>query len=341
MLYHHNCIYMLYTDDTLLFGIDKSVTDKVIADLKKTGLDLTVEGDIKDFLGVHVEELNGSYTITQHLLTSQILSKLRINEATASKPTPVEKILRPGEGQPEFDKHFDYRSIIGKFLYLEKGTHPDLAYVVHQCARYASNPRHNHAAALRHIGRYLWGMQKRGTIITPDLTNDIELYADADFAGEWTREGSANPKTSLSRSGYTLRYAGCPILWKSKMQTTIALSTAEAEYVALSQGLRDTIPILRLMNEISRNMPKVLKAKTSIKCKVYEDNQAAIAMATSPKVTQRAKHISTKVHHFKQYIRDKTIPVIHIATHRQIADIFTKPLATKLFISLRQKLMGW
>ena len=130
-------------------------------------------------------------------------------------------------------------------------------------------------------------------------------------------------------------------MWKSKMQTTIALSAAKAEYVALSQALRDAIPVLRLVNEISKKMPGVLKTRTSIKCKIYEDNQAAIAMATSPKVTHRAKHISTKIHHFKQYIRENTIPVEHIPTNMQIADMFTKPLATKLFISLRHKSMGW
>ena len=130
-------------------------------------------------------------------------------------------------------------------------------------------------------------------------------------------------------------------MWKSKMQTTIALSTAEAEYLALSQALRDSIPILRLINEINKRTPNVLKTKTTIKCRIYEDNQAAIAMATSPKVTQRSKHISTKVHHFKQYIRENTIPVIHIPTHKQIADMLTKLLMTKSFISSRHKLMGW
>ena len=94
VLYRQGCIYVLYTDDTLLFGINKSVTDKVIEDLRAASLDLTVEGDIKDFLGVHVEEKNGSYTLTQPLLTVQILSELRItDESTISKPTPMDKIL--------------------------------------------------------------------------------------------------------------------------------------------------------------------------------------------------------------------------------------------------------
>ena len=153
VLYRHDCIYVLYTDDTLLFGVNKSVTDKVITDLRRVGLNLKVEGDISDFLGVHVEESNGNYNITQPLLTVQILSELRMADAsTISKPTPMDKILRPGEKQPEFDKHFDYWSIIGKFLYLEKGTRPDLAYAVHQCARYGSDPRSNHGSAVKHIG---------------------------------------------------------------------------------------------------------------------------------------------------------------------------------------------
>ena len=99
--------------------------------------------------------------------------------------------------------------------------------------------------------------------------------------------------------------------------------------------------MLRLMTEISKKMPSIVRTRTAIKCRVYEDNQAAISMATSPKQTHRIKDISTKVHHFKQYIRENTIPVVHVPTHQQIADIFTKPLATKSFISLHQKLMGW
>ena len=106
MLYRHDCIYVLYMDDTLLFGVDKLITNKVIKDPRNKDLDLTVKGDIKDFLGVHVEETNGIYTITQPLLTVQILTELRITyKSTASKSPPMNKLLRPGKGRPKFYKH--------------------------------------------------------------------------------------------------------------------------------------------------------------------------------------------------------------------------------------------
>ena len=83
------------------------------------------------------------------------------------------------------------------------------------------------------------------------------------------------------------------------------------------------------------------KLETSIRCKVYKDNESAIKMAHSPKATHRTKHISTKVHHFREYIRTKAIQVVHVSTTKQIADMFTKPLPYKAFVYLRQKLMGW
>ena len=253
----------------------------------------------------------------------------------------MSEVLGSNKSDTNFDKHFDYRSLVGMLLYLEKGTRPDLAYAVHQCARHSSQPKSKHAKAMKKIGQYLRETKTRGTIMKPDTTKHIEIYVDADFAGGWTRATSADPRLSLSRSGYTLMYAGCPVLWKSQLQTMVALSTAEAEYIALSTALRQCIPVLRLANEIRKNMPGMEKLGTSVKCKVYEDNESTIRIAQSPKTTHQNKHISTKVHHFREYIRTKAIRIEHVHTTKQIADIFTKPLPVKAFISLRQKLMGW
>ena len=130
-------------------------------------------------------------------------------------------------------------------------------------------------------------------------------------------------------------YAGCLVLWKSQLQTMVALLTAEAEYITLLTALRQSIPVLHLVNEIRSHMPGISKLETSVRCKVYEDNESTIRMAHSLKATHRNKHISTKVHHFGEYVRNKTIQILHVPMRNQVVDIFTKPLSTKAFVSLR------
>jgi hypothetical protein len=104
------------------------------------------------------------------------------------------------------------------------------------------------------------------------------------------------PTTFYSRSGFVIQYTSCPIYWQSKLQTEIALSTAEAEYIALSQALRET-PMMNLMKEINNIFPLYLP-KPKFVIKVWEDNQSCIAMANNPKSSPWTKHIALKYHHF-------------------------------------------
>ena len=125
----------------------------------------------------------------------------------------------------------------------------------------------------------------------------------------------------------------CPILWVSKLQTKITLSTTEAEYVALSQAMRQLLPARKLLKEL---MTEVDGANTSddasISSTVFEDNNGALTMATSPKLTPRSKHIHIKYHFFKSHVGDKTgISIKHINSAEQKADIFTKGLEKVIF----------
>ena len=174
MFFKDGNIYVLYTDDSILTGPNEQDLDKIIEAMKEAGLELTVEGDMADFLGVKIERRpNGDINLTQPHLIDQILKDLRLGcdskSPTAVKTTPMacSKILHKHPNSPSFDGHFDYRSVIGKMLYLEKSTRPDIAYAVHQCARFASDPKEEHGKAVKWLGRYLLGTREQGMILKP------------------------------------------------------------------------------------------------------------------------------------------------------------------------------
>jgi KUP system potassium uptake protein len=125
----------------------------------------------------------------------------------------------------------------------------------------------------------------------------------------------------------------------------IALSTAEAEYIALSQALRETLPMTGLMKEINLIFPLFLPSPRFV-IKVREDNQSCIAMSQNPKFSPRTKHIAIKYHHFCKHVITQSNPngfldIDYCSTDDQIADIFTKPVRDDIFMRLCQMLLGW
>ncbi|KAL7545779.1 hypothetical protein ACHAWF_009124 [Thalassiosira exigua] len=135
-------------------------------------------------------------------------------------------------------------------------------------------------------------------------------------------------------------YANCPIYWVSKPQTEIALSTAEAEYIALSQALREIIPLMTLTKELAKALP-IASGNPNVVCKFHEDNQSCIKMASCKKFTPRTKHIALKHHHFKSHVKLKEILIDYCRAEDQKADLLTKPLVDELFFRLRFMLSGW
>ena len=182
----------------------------------------------------------------------------------------------------------------------------------------------------------------KGIIFKPDLSRGLECDVGADFAGGWATGDQSNPESVLSRAGYVISCAGCPIHWCSKMESEIALSTTEAEYIAMSMAMREVLPFLNLMSEIKVFLPRQLTEKQPrFFCTVWEDNRSCIRVAESPKFTPRTKHIALKYHHFRRFVSNGTLDIKPIDTAEQIADIFTKPLPERQFVYLRKKLCGW
>ena len=165
---------------------------------------------------------------------------------------------------------------------------------------------------------------------------------DADFAGAFDRLDSDNVDTARSRHGYIITYAGMPIIWKSQLQTEIALSTTEAEYTGLSYSLREAIPIMDLLTEMKQKGISTSDEKPKVHIKVYEDNAGAIEIAREKKYRPRTKHLNCKLHHFRHRVEvTHEISVHKIDTKDQPADLLTKPLREEDFTRHRTVVMGW
>ena len=225
--------------------------------------------------------------------------------------------------------------------YLTGSTRPDIAMAVHQIARFSNNPKLSHEKSIMRICRYLIGTADKGMIFKPDKTKGLELYVDADFAGNWKNAGEEHPENCMSRTGYLIRYNGCNIMWKSQLQTEITLSTAESEYVALSQALRPMIPVINLLEDFHKIFPEVSLQTPKVNVTVYEDNTSCIVMSQADKFTPRTKHITLKYHWFKEYAKNGLFNIEHVDTKLQLADIFTKPLDEVTFKRLRFLVCGY
>eukprot|EP00956_Cyclotella_meneghiniana_P007593 scaffold10232_cov46-Cyclotella_meneghiniana.AAC.3 len=328
-------IVLVYVDDCIIVSDNKLKIQHFVHSLK-TGPEqfvLTEEGTLDKFLGINIQPAGPGKDGVQLDLNAK------------ETPTPVGKPLLHKDSNGKSRKHsWNYRTAVGMSGYLQGSTRPEISMASHQCARFVHDPKRSHERAMIRLVRYLKSTKERGMErgiiyeLKPEL--GLECFVDADFAGGWTQADADNAEQVMSRTAFVIRYAGCPIGWSSKLQSEIALSTAEAEYKALSQALREVIPLMTLLQELG-TVFKLYTAKPDFMCKVWEDNQSCIAMAESTKFSPRTKHIALKYHHFKQFQESGRIKVSYINTEDQLADILTKPLNDQAFFKLRKMLCGW
>ena len=145
--------------------------------------------------------------------------------------------MNKDENGPARKASWKYRGMIGMLGYLQGTTRPDISMAAHQCAKFNNYPHLSHEQAVKSIGIYLLDTRDKGMIYRPDITRGLECYVDAGFAGEQKDGNHNSPESVLSRTGFVIMYAGCPITWGNKLQTEISLSTTESEYIDLSSAI--------------------------------------------------------------------------------------------------------
>jgi len=363
-----NMMCVIYVDDTIFAGPSQQDIDEEIKLLgikqphEESALEFRDEGEVAAFLGIKIDKRSTSeFYLSQPGLIKKVLEAAGMSECNSNTTPSALEPLGPDIDGAAMEENWEYASIIGMLMYLANNTRPDIAHAVHACARYTHNPKKSHATAVKHILRYLQGTKEKGMIIRPNHIHGLDCYVDSDFAGNYSTYPDQDPNSVKSRTGYVILYQDCPILWVSKMQTQCALSTMESEYIALSQSMRDLIPLREILKEIMEQVFKTNKSKLKCsskskafsdvisdevenpipKSKVYEDNAACLKFARLPRLTPRTKHIAIPYHWFRTKVEQLEITIEPINTELQLADQFTKPLNTDKFLSARKSLMGW
>ena len=359
-------ICVVYVDDTIFASANIVDLDAAISSLgisvddQQHTFALRDEGEVSAFLGIQIAKTgDNEFFLTQTGLIDKVLAITQMTDCNGcDTPSTIDPLHADVDGAV-FDETWAYDVVIGMLMYISGNTRPDIAYAVHQAARFTHGARQSHAAGVKRILRYLKKTKANGLILKPGTDLRVDCYVDADFGGLFSVEDKQDPISVKSRTGYVITYRGAPLLWASKMQTQVALSTMEAEYIALSQSMRDLIPIREILKEV---MLIVFAKSPSISyhshCKafddtvgssahvipqstVFEDNDACLKFARMPKLTPRTKHIGIPYHWFRTQVERLEIQIERIDTKDQLADQFTKGLPVDAFRRARKRLMGW
>ena len=228
-----NLILVCCVDDTIIKGKDETNKMQAVTMLQNLKLELTIEGDISDFLGVHITKLNdNSYHLHQTHQIDRILQDLNLKTSNVkgkSVPCKVSEILKSDEKGLLHDKTFHYHSLIGKLSHVDWCARLDISYIVHQCTRFSSNPKLIHTKALKWLGQSLKLMRNFGYVIKPNFKKGLELLVDSDWAGNWDKTNTeTDADTARSRFGFIILFAGVPIFHVSRLMHLITLSSTEA-----------------------------------------------------------------------------------------------------------------
>ena len=313
LYYRGSVLFLIYIDDCIVFGPNPEAIDQVVMDLCSSPQQFTVDdqGDVGDFLGIQIkQQADGSVHLSQPQLIDSIIKDLHLQQSSNPKSTPAvtSTLLHKDTDGLDMLPEFHYRSVIGKLNFLEKSTRPDISVSVHQCTHFSESPKKSHAEVVKRIGQYLLATRDKGLVIHPNKDWHFDCWVDADFARNWRQaDAHLDLMTSKSRSGWIVRFAGAPITWVSKMQTITAMSTTEAEYIALSTSLREVIPLMELLKEAREHGVCIDELPPKVHCTIFEDNSGALELARLPKIRPRTKHINQAYHHFREHVERKEI----------------------------------
>ncbi|KAJ9519966.1 hypothetical protein QJQ45_014694 [Haematococcus lacustris] len=309
-------VYLLvYVDDCLLCTQQGDTAG--LAYVKKqlsSAFKLKDLGEARWLLGMQLtrDRAEGTIKLDQHKFIQELVTA-NSKSAAHSKPLPMApavKLVREGDALDTTLHH--YSALVGSLLYLTCCTRPDIAFAVGALARHMSAPTKQHWAAACSVLCYLKGTTDQGLLFGG--VSGLQGFSDADYAGD--------KDTARSTTGYIFTLNGGAISWSSRLQPTVAMSTAEAKYMAASSAAKEALWLRKLMRDLQLDASCV-----HLGC----DNRAAIQLLHNPMATSRAKHIDVHHHFVRERISRGEVAFHYCHTSSMLADILTKPLAVVQF----------
>ena len=302
-------ILALYVDDAICVGKHISVINKLKQDFAKA-FDIEDLGPALWLLGCNIQRdrQNRTLTISQRQYVIDLLEDFGMTDCKpvatpmSTKPTSDDSLDAPLD-----TKVYKYARLVGKLMYLANCTRPDVAAAVSHLSRFMSKPTCRHWEQGKRVLRYLKG------------TMDYCLKYDGSSSPlptAWQDSSYGDGPDMRSRTGFVVTMCGAAVLWGSRLQPSVALSTVEAEYMALAAAAQEVCFVRQLLKciGIQLQQPTIM----------LEDNKGCLALATNAMTTNKTKHINIRFHFVRDLVRDKIVKLEWCPTAEMMADILTK-----------------
>src|ERR1051325_9194590 len=309
----------VYVDDIIFGSTNKDMCEEFSL-MMQGEFEMSMMGKMNYFLGLQIKQLKDGIFINQSKYCKELLKKFDMENCKAMN-TPM------GSGtyvdQDESGTPIDitkYRGMIGSLLYLT-ASRPDIMFSVCLCARFQANQKESHLMAVKRIMKYLKGTTNVGLWYPKGSVFNLIGYSNADYT---------SCKTDRKRTSGTCHILGNALVsWACKKQACVALSTAEAEYIAAGSCCAQILWLKQQLRDYGLDLGCI-----PLRC----DNTSAINITKNPVMHSRTKHIDIRHHFLRDHVLQGDVEVTFVDTHNQLADIFTKPLAREPFFKIRREL---
>ena len=336
MLFKENelgiCIIIMYVDDRLIIGKKEQIED--FASKIQEVFSVKIQHNLADYLGCefHMNKERTRGWLGQPSIIKSLEQKFgeramkeRLSLTPGTPRFTARRIENP-EDKVNPEDHEIYRSVVGTLLYLTKHSRPDICNPVRELSKTMDAPAPVHLKEMYKVIRHV--LSTKGYGLKFELRKDIIKWAlkalsDNDFASD--------KETRICVFGYIIYFCGIPIAWRSKGMKSVVLSTTEAEYMALSEVVKELKFIVQLLETMNNEV--------ELPITVHVDNVGAIWLSNNRTTSNRTKHIDIRTSFVKEYQEDGKIIIKFVKSEENDADIFTKNTKNVIFSNHQKKLV--